>query len=162
MEERKHFLDYAAQAFATFGFTMFWMIIFTILFGKSAKDYSPFFSLGNQGIPVEVMFQFLALSILLTGLRYFFFTDRFLKKMSVLARCIWMPLSGFCLICAFIMVFHWFPVEMWLPWVLFILSYLCCFGVSLALSVWRTRWENRKLEEGLERLKKSWEEETHE
>lgn len=153
MEERKSMLDYGAQVLCIFGFTMLCMMIFACLFGETAKGVSSFFALGSTGVTVGVMAEFLLLAILIVFLRYFFFTDRFLKKMPVLARTVLMVLSILVVMSGFIFLFDWFPVNMWEPWVMFLLSFCICFGGSVGISVWKTRLENKKLQKGLERLK---------
>lgn len=158
MEERKNILDYAEQVLEIFGFTMICMVVFALLFGEAAKEFSSFFALGRTGVTVSVMLEFLLLAVVIVFLRYFFFTDRFLKKMSVLLRSVLMVLSILGIMSGFIVLFGWFPVHMWQPWVMFLLCFLICFGGSVAISVWRTRLENKKLEAGLTRLKERWEE----
>lgn len=159
MEERKGFLGYATQVLVIMGFSMICMMVLTILFGEDAKEISALFSLGGTGISIAVMAEYLVLSILIVGLRYFFFTDRFLKKASVLTRTVLMVSTILVLVSIFIAVFKWFPVAMWQPWVMFLLCFLICFGCSLAISVIKTRQDNKKLEEGLARMKEQWEEE---
>lgn len=152
MEERKNILDYGAQVMCIFGFTMLCMMVFACLFGEAAKGISAFFALGSEGITVQVMAEFLLLAVLIVFLRYFFFTDRFLKKMPVLARTVLMVLSILVVMSGFIFLFDWFPVNMWQPWVMFLLSFFICFGGSVGISVWKARLDNKKLQEGLRRL----------
>lgn len=153
MEERKNILDYGAQVLCIFGFTMVCMMVFVGLFGESARGLSAFFVLGKEGISLAVMGEFLLLSSLIVLLQELFFTDRILRKMPVLGRTVLMVLSILALMCVFILLFDWFPVGMWQPWVMFLLCFLLCFGGSVTVSVWKTRLENKKLQEGLKRLK---------
>ncbi len=159
MEERKGILDYAVQVLATMGFSMICMMILTVLFGKDAQDISQLFALGNQGVSVAVMAEYLLVSVLVVFLRYFFFTDQFLKKMLPITRTILMVFSILVIICIFIAVFKWFPIDMWQPWVMFFLFFMVCFGCSMGISVLKTRQDNKRLEEGLARMKEQWEEE---
>lgn len=57
------------------------------------------------------------------------------------------------IIAVFIIVFHWFPVNMWQPWAMFFI----CFGISFLGSylvmVIKERVENKRMEEALQRLK---------
>lgn len=159
MEERKGFLDYAAQVLLIFGFSMVCMLVFVSLFGESAKEISQLFTLGREGVSVKVMLEFLLLSVIIVALRYFFFTDQFLKKMTVLFRTIWMVFTILMVISLFIAIFDWFPVTMWQPWVMFLVCFFVCFGCSVAVTVLKTKQENKRLAEGLARLKQQWEEE---
>ena len=136
-----------------FGFTMLVMNILCLGYGDSAKDFSSMFELGSQGIPVKTAFQFLCVSLLVIGLRIIFFTDMLIKKMTIWLRTICMLVSVVIVIAVFITMFHWFPVDMWQPWVMFFV----CFGISFLGSyfvmVLKEKAENRRMEEALQRLK---------
>ena len=153
MEEKKTIFDYLSQVMIVFGFAMLVLNIFCLVFGNSAKDISALFELGNQGIPVGIMLQFLCISALITGVRFMFFTDVIIKKMPIWLRTICMLTSVVIIISAFIIIFNWFPVNMWQPWAMFFV----CFGLSflgsfLAVIV-KEKVENERMEEALRRLK---------
>ena len=153
MEEKKTIFDYFSQVMIIFGFVMLVLNIFCLVFGKDAKDISAIFELGDQGIPVEITLQFLCISALITGLRFVFFTDAVIKKMPIWLRTVCMLIFVVIIIAAFIIIFHWFPVNMWQPWVMFFI----CFGLSflgscLAVIV-KEKVENKRMEEALRRLK---------
>lgn len=152
MEEKKTFFDYLAQVMVVFGFAMLMMNLFCLAFGASAKGFSALFALGDKGIPVKIAFQFLGISALLTGLRFVFFTDTLIKKMSIQARTACMLGLTVLVISGCIILFGWFPVNMWQPWAMFLL----CFGLSflgscLVVTV-KEKAENKRMEEALRRL----------
>ncbi len=153
MEEKKTLFDYLSQIMVVFGFSMLILNIFCLVFGSSAKNYSAMFELGNRGIPIKIAFEFLGLSVLITGIRFLFFTDICIRKMPVWARTICMLALVVIVIAVFIVLFDWFPIHMWQPWVMFFI----CFGISFAGSYFVMRikeaTENRKMKEALERLK---------
>lgn len=153
MEEKKTIFDYLAQVMIVFGFAMLTLNIFCLVFGNSAKDFSAMFSLGDQGIPVEIALQFLCVSALVTGARFLFFTDVIIQKMPIWLRTICMLLLTVVMIVAFIVIFHWFPVNMWQPWAMFFV----CFGLSFFGSCFvvmvKEKVENKRMEEALRRLK---------
>lgn len=153
MEEKKTIFDYLTQVLIIFGFSMLTMNIFCLIFGDSAKGFSAMFALGNRGIPANIVFQFLGISILIAGIRFVFFTDIVIKKMPVWVRYICMLTSGVLVIAVFIILFSWFPVDMWQPWAMFFL----CFGLSFTGSCFvmliKEKTENRKMKEALQRLK---------
>lgn len=153
MEERKSILDYGAQVLCIFGFTMVCMMVFVGLFGEMAREVSGFFVLGKEGISLSVMAEFLLLSVIIVFLQFFFFTDCCIKKLPVIGRTLLMLLSILAVMSGFIVVFDWFPINMWQPWVLFLLCFLLCFGGSLGISVVKTRLENRRLQEALNRMR---------
>lgn len=153
MEEKRTILDYLAQVLIVFGFAMLTMNIFCLAFGNSAKGFSSMFALGNQGVPAKIAFQFLCISALITGARFIFFTDIFIKKMPISLRTICMLTSVITIIVIFVIAFHWFPANMWQPWAMFFL----CFGISflgsyVVMSI-REKVENQRMEEALQRLK---------
>lgn len=153
MDKKKNILDYLAQVMIVFGFTMLVMNILCLACGDSAKDFSSMFELGSQGVPLKTAFQFLCVSLLVIGLRIIFFTDMLIKKMPIWLRTIFMLVSVVIVIAVFITMFHWFPVDMWQPWVMFFV----CFGISFLGSyfvmVLKEKAENRRMEEALQRLK---------
>lgn len=153
MEERKTIFDYIGQVFMIFGFTMLILVAFCLLFGESAKGYSTMFSFGKEGIGVETMLQFLLASIFTVTLRWLFFTDTLIKDMTVVFRAVGMVLSEVLIIIVLILIFGWFPAKEWLPWLMFFLSFALCFAVSVTVTVFRERMENKRMEEALERLR---------
>lgn len=53
----------------------------------------------------------------------------------------------------FVVLFGWFPINMWQSWMMFFLSFGICFFISTLLTAWKERVENRKMEEALKKLK---------
>lgn len=156
MEQRKTIFDYIAQVFCIFGFTMIIMMSFSITFGESGRDYSKLLALGESGVSSEVMVQFFALSVINVFLRYVFMTDRFMKKTSALKRTLLTVVSILITIVVFIVMFGWFPADMWQPWVLFVGSFILCFTVGTLVTGIRNKMENKKLADGLARMKEQW------
>lgn len=154
MEERKTIFDYIGQVFMIFGFTMLILSVFCLLFGESAKGYSTMFALGKEGICVGTMLQFLLAAVFTVTLRWLFFTDVLIKNMAVFLRAVGMVLSELCVIIVLILLFGWFPVDQWLPWLMFFVSFGICFVVSVTVTAFKERLENRRMEEALERLRK--------
>lgn len=153
MEERKTIFDYVGQVFMIFGITVVILNIFCLLFGASAREYSTMFSLGNEGLSVSTMAQYLLISAITVGLRYIFFTDALIKNMSVLARTVWMVLLVLLFVAGFILLFDWFPADMWQPWVMFFVCFGICFGISTIVTALKEKEENRRMQEALRKLK---------
>lgn len=159
MEQKKNIFDFAGAVLCTFGFVSIMMMTFTFLLGESAKELSTMFRLGSKGIPTETLFQYLALSTLITGIRYFFGRERMVRHLSELWCDILTIGTILVTIILFIIGFDWFPIDMWQPWALFVLCFVVCFFVSLWIMLYKTKMENEMLEENLESLKVRWEEE---
>ena len=159
MEEKKTIFDYLEQVMIIFGFTMLILNIFCMVFGNAAKDVSAICELGNQGISVRITLQFLCISVLITGVRFVFFTDVIIQKMPIWLRTICMLSFIVIIIAAFIILFNWFSVSMWQPWVMFFV----CFGLSFLGSFFvvtvKEKVENKHMEEALRRLKEKEEKE---
>lgn len=153
MEERKTVFDYLGQIFTIFGITIVILNIFCLLFGEEAKEYSTMFSLGNRGLGISTMAEYLLISVIVVALRYLFFTDALIKNMSVLARTAWMILSVLFFIAGFIFIFDWFPADMWQPWVMFFVCFGVCFGISTIVTALKEKEENRRMQEALRKLK---------
>ncbi len=153
MEKKKTVFDYLAQVLIVFGFTMLVMNIFCLAFGNSAKGFSAMFALANRGVPIEITFEFLFLSALIVGLRLLFFTDILIKEMPVWLRTICMLTSVIIIIAAFIIAFHWFPINMWQPWAMFCICFIISFWGSYFVMFIKEKTENKRMAEALMRLK---------
>lgn len=111
------------------------------------------FALGNKGLPVETMGQFLGVTAFIVGFRFLFFTDVLIKTMTVFMRTLLMLISVVAVIGVFVYCFGWFPVDMWQAWLMFFVCFGISFAVSLLVMSWKAKLENRRMEEGLKRLK---------
>ena len=139
--------------FTIYGITTGLLNIFCVLFGTSAYGLSTIFSLGNAGVGVATSFQFLLAVSVIVGLRSIFTTDILIKKMSIAARIIAMFAGAFATILVFIFIFDWFPADMPLAWIMFIVCFVISCGVSTLISVLAEKQENLRLEEALKRYK---------
>lgn len=153
MDNNFSVLKYLSQVFTIYGITSGLLNIFCILFGTSAYGFSTIFSLGNSGVSVATSFQFLLAVSLIVGLKFIFMTDILIKKMSLPARIIVMFAGAFATIIAFIFAFGWFPADMPIAWIMFIVCFIISCAVSTLISVLAEKQENRRLEEALKRYK---------
>ncbi len=154
MEEKKHLLDYLEQVLVIFGVSLLIVSVICVVVGDHAKGYSSMFEFGSEGIPIRVIFQYLLSSACITALRFLFFSDVLIKKMSMVKRTGSMVVSVIILTAIFAYYFQWFPVDDPKCWVAFFISFSVSFAVSVAVSAWREHTENKKLASGLQNLKK--------
>lgn len=154
MEERKTIFHYVGDVFMIFGVTMLILNMLCLMFGECAKGYSTIFSLGREGISIQIVFEFLLASVCTTFLRFLFFTDTVIKNMTLVVRTVCMVTAELGVIACFILVCGWFPVNDWLPWGMFFLSFAVCFVISSACTALNERMENKKMQDALERVKK--------
>ena len=153
MDKNFSLLKYLSQVFMIYGITTGLLNIFCILFGTSAYGLSTIFSLGNAGVSVATSFQFLLAVAVIVGLKLIFTTDILIKKMPIAARIIVMFAGAFATILVFIFAFDWFPADMPIAWIMFIVCFVISCSVSTAISVLAEKQENRRLEEALKRYK---------
>ena len=153
MEEKRTVFDYLAQVLIIFGFAMLTLNVFCLVFGNSAKEFSAMFALGEQGIPAQIVFQFLAISVLLVGVRFLFFTDMVIKRMPIWLRTVCMLTVIVMIIAVFVIAFDWFPADMWQPWVMFFVCFILSFLGSCFVMTVREKVENDRMDEALQRLK---------
>lgn len=153
MKKKETIFDYIGLIFLIFGFTIICLNFFCILFGEGAKEYSAIFSLGKTGLSVPTMLQYLLTSAVIVALRFLFFTDKLFKNLSLAIRTAGMLLSIVLFMALFIVLFGWFPVDMWQAWAFFFICFGVCSGVSIAVSVLKEKMENKKMDEALQRLK---------
>ena len=153
MDNKPTVLGYLAQVFMIFGITVLTLNIFCLLFGDSARDFSTIFSLGSAGLNVKTMLQFLLAIAITIVLRYIFMTDLIIKKMSLVARIITIFAAAFMNIVVFVILCGWFPVDNLMAWIMFLISFAISCTASTAVSIFKEKTENRRLEEALNRLK---------
>ncbi len=154
MEEKKNFLDYLGQVVSIFGITMIAMMLFAMAFGDDTVDISTMFQLGSRGLSISIMVQFLGVSAITVALNYLFLTDAIIKNLSLTLRYIFVQLSIVLVIVALILIFKWFPINMWQPWLMFLICFAISIGASIFITTYKEKVENKKMQEGLDRLKK--------
>lgn len=153
MEDRKTIFYYLNQVFCIFGITILIIAVFSVMFGEKARAFSTMFALGEEGVPVKTMGQFFLSSVLLVGFRFLFFTEGIIKNLSLVKRTACMLCSALGTIAAFVYFCGWFPFYMWRAWLSFFICFGVCFTTSLFITRWQEEMENRKMEEGLKRIK---------
>lgn len=153
MQKKKTIFDFCGQVFFLFGIMIAILIVLCLIFGDSAKDISRMFALGSEGLPIDLMLQFLVVSIIVTSARYLFFNDLLIKKASITVRTALMLLTIILTIVLFIYKFEWFPINMWQPWVMFLLGFGICFTISIAVTYLKENVDNRNMENALKKLK---------
>lgn len=153
MIKKDTIFDFMTNVMMIFGVSVMCLLLFTFLFGEDAKAVSTIFALGNKGIALQTLLQFFVSSFLITVLEWMFFTDKIFKKMSLAVRFVLTFISIVILIAVFATIFRWFPVNMVLPWVMFLICFAVCATVSVVLSVLKEKRDNAKLQNALELLK---------
>lgn len=153
MIKKNSIFDYAVHTMVIWGISILSICLFSVLFGENAREKSTLFQLGSRGISLETLMQFLVLAIVITGVRWLFFTDILFKRLTVLFRSIWMLTCVIMSVGVLSAIWQWFPVNQVLPWVMFIACFLVCACISVIVFVLKERSDNRRMQDALERLK---------
>lgn len=153
MIKENSIFDYLGNVMMIFGISVISLALFCILFGKEAAEVSTIFKLGNSGLALDTLLQFLAVSFIISGIKWLFFTDRIIKNLTIAFRCIFMFVCIIIVIAVFSRVFGWFPVDMVSAWIMFFLCFCVCATVSVGISVLKEKSDNKKMQEALDRLK---------
>lgn len=153
MREKKNLLDYMAQVMIAFGAAMLAITGLCYLVGDEAREYSSIFVLGREGIPLNTILEFLLASVCITVIRFLFFSDSVIRKMSIAKRTIGMLASVIALTGLLAYLFGWFPIDDPKCWISFLISFGICFVISVAVSTLKESLDNKRLEEGLQQLK---------
>lgn len=153
MIRKSSVFDYLANVMFVYGIAIISLCLFCVLFGEDAAEVSSMFRLGSAGISIDTLMQFLLFAVILSGLRWLFFTDRIIRNLSIAFRTIWMFVCIIVLMGVFAAVFQWFPVDMAMPWVMFFVCFFIYASVSVGVSVLKEKSDNKKMQEALERLK---------
>lgn len=150
MNQKNIIFGFLNHVLVIFGITVVCLMVFVTLFGEDAEGVSTIFGLGDQGITIATLLQYLLLSVLITALRMLFFTDKLIKKASIAIRTIGMFVSIIAAIALFAGGFGWFPVHMWQAWLAFFVCFAISAGISTAVSVIKEKNDNEKLQAALE------------
>lgn len=153
MDKKFSILEFCSQVFTIYGITIALLNIFCILFGASAQEFSTIFSMGSNGLGVATSFQFLLAVLAITFLRFIFMTDILVIKMPTAARIAAMFAGTFAIALVFIIAFDWFPADLPMAWIMFLICFVVCCIAGTMISLVAEKQENRKLEEALKRYK---------
>lgn len=152
MIKKNTIFDFMINAMVVFAISIISICLFTFLFGKEAEEVSSLFALGEKGIPLSTVVQFLVLAFMITAMQWIFFTDKIIKTLSLTLRIISMFVMIIIMIAVFAAVFQWFPVNMIKPWIMFFICFAIYATVSVILSGLKEKKENEKMQEALELL----------
>ncbi len=153
MENKRSILDFLSFIMRTFGICVCFLLILTIMANTEMIATSSIFAFANEAISITVLLQFLLLSFI-TAVFVFLFTSAYMiQLLSLTTRLVLMPVSIILCLGICIYFFGWFPTGSLLPWTLFVVNFLLCFGISVAITLHRTQKEDAILNKALEELK---------
>lgn len=142
-DNKKTWFDFLGQSLIAFAVNIIVLMIFVMAWGEHAKHISSIYQLGKEGLSIETMGQFLLISLLITGIRWFFFSGRIIRKMSTLCRVFLMLLIIFSVTVICIYIFDWFQINDSTAWISFILCFFGGASLGTIIALIKTKMENR-------------------
>ena len=153
MENKRTILDFMNFVMRTFGICICFLLVLTIMANAEMIETSSIFVFGNEAVSVTILLQFLLLSFI-TAILVFLFTSAYMIRfLSLTTRLILMPASILLCLGITIYFFGWFPTGSPLPWMLFVVSFLMCFGISVAITLHKNKKADAVLNKALEEMK---------
>lgn len=153
MENKRTFLDFMSFVMKTFGICICFLVVLTMAANTKMIEASKMFIFGNKAVSITILLQFLLLSFITAILVFLFTSNYMIQILSLTARLILMPLSIILCLGIAIYFFHWFPINKPLPWILFVLSFLICYGISIAITLYKNKKTDDVLNKALEKMK---------
>ncbi|MEG0752466.1 MAG: hypothetical protein RR461_01415 [Angelakisella sp.] len=92
--------------------------------------------LGETALPYSMIWQFLALAVIIPFLQMLCFGDMVFKNLRSSLRLLLFSLKLLCTLSIFAGIFHWFPVHDPMAWIVFVVGILAAesiLGLSLHL-----------------------------
>lgn len=153
MENKRNILDFMSFVMKTFGICVLLLVMLTVTANAEMIVNGDLFSYGNEAISTTVLLQFLLLSTITAILVFLFTSTYMIRVLSLAARLILMPISVIVCLGIAIYFFHWFPDNEMFPWILFVVSFLICYGISIAITLYRNKKADDVLNKALEEMK---------
>lgn len=153
MENQKTIFNYIDQVFTIYGMTMFIFMIFGFVVGDHASKYSSLFEFGSQGFSTATHLQVFLLAVITSVAQIAFFTDKWIKNLSMFVRNILFFGTLALTIIIFAILFEWFPIGNVKAQIGFVLSFAVCTTISIVISKLEEQAENKKMERALNKIK---------
>lgn len=151
MEEKKTVFNYISQLFATYGVIVAIFIVFSLMIGNGADEYSTLFSFKDAALGIPTLLQLLLLAVFITVSQVLFLTDGLIKGMSMVLRYIMFFASIMLAMIIMTVIFKWFPVDDPKAWCGFFISFIISMLISAILTRLAEKSENRKMQEALDK-----------
>ena len=153
MENKRTIFDFMSFVMRTFGICICFLLVLTIMANDEMIETGSIFIFGNDAISTTILLQFLLLSFITTILVFLFTSTYMIRFLSLTTRLILMPI--FIILCLGIAIyfFGWFPTGFLLPWILFVVYFLICYGISVAITLCRNKKADNVLNKALEEMK---------
>ena len=151
VRESNGLLQFINGVVTTFGFTVIAFIPLVIFFGDGAKGFSSLFAFGGVALSMASLIELLILSVFINICSNVLFTDRWIKRMSILVRSILFFTIIPIAIVVFVICFHWFPVDYVEAWIGFFVSFGVCSTLGVLVSRLKEKSEDERMNRALEK-----------
>ncbi len=142
----------------TFTLTMIIMTIFNLVFKSLAEEISQvseLFALCGEGMTIKAIAQLLVMAIIISLLRYFWFSDKIFKNMMMLWRTTFMLGSALLTMFTLSIIFKWFPPDMWQAWVGGLVGFVVSTSISFLVMFLKTKLESNEYQKSFDEYKNS-------
>lgn len=153
MENKRTIFDFVSCVVRTFGTCVCFLLALTIMANAEMLETGNMFSFGNEAISITILLQFLLISFITTIIVFLFTSAYMVHFLSLATRLILMPVSIILCLGIAIYFFDWFPTGEPLPWILFVVSFLMCYGISVAGTLHINKKADDKLNKALAEMK---------
>ncbi len=149
--------NFASEIFIIFSVTVILISITGFIFGDNIEESASYtitmFKLGNRGLAFSTIFQFLASSAIISLLKLLLLSDKIIKNMMLLWRTVLLVFLVIITVSGFIIFFKWFPINSYIAWLCFLLSFGICFGMGTLTLLIKNKLESKRYEESLANYK---------
>ena len=128
----------------TFAYSIIVLCVVGLAIGDVARDIYGLFSLGSAGISYQSIVQFFVCAATIGVLRVLLLSDMLFKKAMLLWRVVLLLLLTLVFTGFYIVIFRWFPIDMWRAWVGFAVSFTLCSTLTVLAMILRIRLTDKK------------------
>lgn len=155
MEEKKTIYHFLGQLFFMYGIIVLIFVFLSYTVNEQAVQSSPLFALGKEGLTMDTLVQLFGFCVCLLLLRILFLTDVVIKNLQIAIRSLCFVVATVLVIILFVYLFSWFSMNDRNAWIGFFVSYTICTSVGILISLLKEKAENKKMEQGLKRIRES-------
>ena len=145
------FLREFAKIFSLMILSMSFAGKFIIGTNPEIQNISTLFSLSGDGLRYSTLFQFAGCALILAIVTKLFFFGNLAAKIPYILRSVLHLLATFLTTFTFSVIFKWLPINYYLAWIGFLLSFFVFYFIAIGLSYLVLRLGDKKLNKLLER-----------
>jgi len=145
-EEKNIFSVFFQHTIVTFAYSIIAMTVTGLILTGYRELHEVLSILGREGLAYQSVAQIFALSAVLGALITLLTSDIILKNVMLLWRCALLLFLALVTCGLFIVIFHWFPLDLWQAWIGFISFFVTFFMIGLGAMIVKTKLEDKRYE----------------